>query len=98
MSYLKIEDKEILKRAKRKIRAINHPLREKILALIAANNNKMNVTEIYVKLRIEQSVASQHLSLLRNEGFVSTERNGKIINYSVNKQAIHDMMIKCEAI
>lgn len=98
MSYLKTEEKEILKRAKMKIRALNHPLREKILALILSNGNKMNVTEIYVKLRIEQSVASQHLAILRNEGLVTTERNGKIINYSVNKAAIKDLIDKCAAI
>jgi DNA-binding transcriptional ArsR family regulator len=98
MSFLKTEEKEILKRAKQKIRALNHPLREKMLALILSNNNKMNVTEIYVKLRIEQSVASQHLAILRHEGLVTTERNGKIINYSVNKQAIKDLIDKCAVI
>jgi DNA-binding transcriptional ArsR family regulator len=98
MSFLKTEEKEILKKAKQKIRALNHPLREKMLALILSNNNKMNVTEIYVKLRIEQSVASQHLAILRHEGLVTTERNGKIINYSVNKQAIKDLIDKCAVI
>jgi ArsR family transcriptional regulator, virulence genes transcriptional regulator len=98
MSFLKTEEKEILKRAKLKIRALNHPLREKMLALIQGNSNKMNVTEIYVKLRIEQSVASQHLAILRKEGLVKTERNGKIINYSVNKEAIKDLIDKCSVI
>jgi len=98
MSFLKSEEKEILKRAKAKVRALNHPLREKMLALIQGNNNKMNVTEIYVKLRIEQSVASQHLAILRHEGLVTTERTGKVINYSVNKDAIKDLIDKCSVI
>jgi DNA-binding transcriptional ArsR family regulator len=98
MSYLKIEEREILKRAKQKIRALNHPLREKMLALISGGNNKMNVTEIYVKLRIEQSVASQHLAVLRHEGLVNTERTGKVINYSVNKDAIKELIDKCNNI
>ena len=98
MSFLKIEEKEILKRAKQKIRALNHPLREKMLALISNSNNKMNVTEIYVKLRIEQSVASQHLAILRNEGLVTTERNGKVIYYSVDKDVVKDLLAKCETI
>jgi ArsR family transcriptional regulator, virulence genes transcriptional regulator len=98
MSFLKAEEKEILKRAKYKIRSLNHPLREKILALIQSNNNRMNVTEIYVKLRIEQSVASQHLAILRNEGLVTTERTGKVINYSVNNDAIQDLLDKCAKI
>lgn len=98
MSFLKIEEKEILKRAKQKIRALNHPLREKMLALISNSNNKMNVTEIYVKLRIEQSVASQHLAILRNEGLVTTERNGKVIHYSVDKDAVKELLDKCSSI
>jgi len=53
----------------------------------------MNVTDIYVKLRIEQSVASQHLAILRNEGFVSTEREGKTIWYSINADAIKSFVI-----
>jgi DNA-binding transcriptional ArsR family regulator len=37
-----------------------------------------------VKLRLEQSVASQHLAILRRAGIVSTTRDGKFIHYSVN--------------
>jgi DNA-binding transcriptional ArsR family regulator len=87
-SFLKAEEREILKRAKMKIRALYHPLREKILSLIESNKNEMHVTEIYVKLRIEQSVASQHLAILRNEGFVNARRDGKTIYYSVNHDEI----------
>ncbi len=86
--FLKTEEREILKRSKMKIRALYHPLREKILALIDGNKNVMHVTEIYVKLRIEQSVASQHLAILRNEGFVNARRDGKTIYYSVNHDEI----------
>jgi len=38
-----------------------------------------------VKLRLEQSVASQHLAILRKAGVVLTERNGKFIFYSLDK-------------
>lgn len=88
MSYLNKNQNEILNKAKMKVRALNHPLRQKMLALIKDNKNRMNVTDIYVKLRIEQSVASQHLAILRNQNLVSTEREGKTIWYSVDDQAI----------
>jgi DNA-binding transcriptional ArsR family regulator len=45
---------------------------------------RMTVTEIYVALRLEQSVASQHLAILRRAGIVKTERDGKFIYYHVN--------------
>ena len=69
------------------LRAVNHKLRQQILEIIN-NNDKITVTEIYVKLRIEQSVASQHLAILRRAGVVSTVRDGKFIYYSVASQRV----------
>lgn len=71
------------KKAAMVLRAINHGLRQQILRLLHSNG-KMIVTDLYVKLRLEQSVASQHLAILRKAGFVKTERDGKNIYYSVN--------------
>jgi DNA-binding transcriptional ArsR family regulator len=72
-----------LRKSAHMVRAINHKLRQRILFLID-ENKRMTVSTIYGKLGIEQSVASQHLSILRNAGFVHTEREGKFIFYSVN--------------
>ncbi|HEV7620980.1 MAG TPA: metalloregulator ArsR/SmtB family transcription factor, partial [Flavisolibacter sp.] len=69
-----------LKKAALILRAVNHKLRQQILRLIH-QNGKMTVTEIYVKLRLEQSVASQHLAILRKAGYVHTLRDGKFIYY-----------------
>ena len=52
---------------------------------------RMTVTELYVKLRLEQSVASQHLAILRKAGFVTTDRDGKFIYYSVNANRIQEV-------
>src|ERR1700748_1834794 len=79
-----------LKKAAMVLRAINHKLRQQILKLID-DNGKMTVTEIYVKLRLEQSVASQHLAILRKAGFVKTERDGKFIYYSVNQERLEEL-------
>jgi DNA-binding transcriptional ArsR family regulator len=46
---------------------------------------------MYGKLKLEQSVASQHLSILRKAGFVLTERQGKFIFYSVNYQRLKEV-------
>ena len=79
-----------LKKAALVLRAINHKLRQQILKLIH-QKGRITVTEIYVKLRLEQSVASQHLAILRKAGFVTTERDGKFIYYSVNNQRLQDV-------
>lgn len=79
-----------VKKASLVLRAINHKLRQQILKLID-ENSRITVTEIYVKLRLEQSVASQHLSILRKAGFVNTERDGKYIYYTVNTARIEEL-------
>lgn len=79
-----------VKKASLILRAFNHKLRQQILKLIDSQE-KVTVTEIYVKLRIEQSVASQHLAILRKADFVNTERDGKYIYYTVNTNRLKEL-------
>ncbi len=76
-----------LKKAALVLRALNHKLRQQMLSLIETEQ-KITVTEIYVRLRLEQSVASQHLAILRKAGIVVTQRDGKFIYYTVNYKRI----------
>ncbi len=76
-----------LKKAALVLRALNHKLRQQIITLIETEN-KITVTEIYVRMRLEQSVASQHLAILRKAGIVVTQRDGKFIYYTVNYKRI----------
>ena len=80
-----------LKKAAMILRALNHKLRQQIVKLID-ENKKLTVTEIYIKLRLEQSVASQHLAILRRAGVVKTTRDGKFIYYAVNAGRIEGIM------
>jgi len=86
-----------VKKAALILRAVNHKLRQQILKQID-ENGKITVTELYVKLRLEQSVASQHLAILRKAGFVNTEREGKFIYYSVNTDRIKELNRFVEAL
>lgn len=79
-----------LKKAALVLRALNHKLRQQILGLINTQD-KITVTEIYVRLRLEQSVASQHLAILRRAGIVSTKREGKFIYYQVNEKRLEEI-------
>ena len=77
------------KKALLNLRAINHKLRTQILKILDENKG-ITVTDIFIKLRIEQSVASQHLAALRRAGFVKTTRKGKFIYYSVNYERLNN--------
>jgi DNA-binding transcriptional ArsR family regulator len=76
-----------LRKAVLVLRAVNHKLRQRMIDLLEENET-MTVTDIYIKLRLEQSVASQHLAILRRAGVVDTKRNGKFIYYSLNKDRL----------
>ena len=76
-----------LRKAVLVLRAVNHKLRQRVIDLLE-ENERMTVTDIYIKLRLEQSVASQHLAILRKAGVVQTERQGKFIYYALNKERL----------
>ena len=90
-------DYNLLRKSSLFLRAINHPLRQKMIQLID-KEPKINVTKIYVKLRLEQSVASQHLAILRNAGFVDAIRNGKFIHYAINHDRVSQAKSLIESI
>ena len=77
LDYVKVKSASMI------LRAVNHKLRQQIIKLLDCND-LMTVTEIYVKLRLEQSVASQHLAILRRANLIISEREGKFIHYRVN--------------
>ena len=79
-----------LRKAVLVLRAVNHKLRQRIVDLLDEGES-MTVTDIYIKLRLEQSVASQHLAILRRAGVVVTNRHGKFIYYSLNKDRIEQI-------
>jgi DNA-binding transcriptional ArsR family regulator len=79
-----------LKKASLVLRSINHKLRQQMLRLID-QHGKMTVTGLYEKLGLDQSVASQHLAILRKAGLVKTERDGKFVYYSVNFKRLDEL-------
>ncbi len=80
-------DQVSVKKGIMRLKALHHKLRIAILKLLD-EHGQMTVTEIFVKLRIEQSVASQQLAILRNAEAVIAVRDGKFIHYSINPAQI----------
>jgi len=68
-------------------RALNHKLRQDILKFIE-KNGKSSVTDLYIQLRMDQSVASQHLAILRRAGLLLTKREGKFVYYKLNTSKV----------
>ena len=84
------------------LRAISHKLRLAILEFVD-QKKVINVNKIYNTLKLEQSITSQHLKILRDVDLVETKREGKFIYYSINydkvqqaNEAIRDFAEKVE--
>lgn len=90
-SLLSESDYLKFKKAALVLRAINHRLRQRIVQTIY-EHKRISVTDLYIKLRLEQSVASQHLAILRKADIVSTIREGKFIFYTVNTDRIEELL------
>ncbi|OWY18898.1 transcriptional regulator [Sphingobacteriales bacterium UPWRP_1] len=69
------------------LRAITHPLRLSIVKFVD-EKGIINVNKIYNTLKLEQSITSQHLRILRGTEVVDTKREGKFIYYNVNYDKI----------
>lgn len=70
------------------MKALAHPLRLQILEFIDSQGT-INVNKIYNTLKIEQSITSQHLRILRLAGVVNAIREGKFIRYHINYDVIN---------
>ncbi len=69
------------------VRAVNHKVRQQMIQLLQ-EVPRLTVTEIYIRMRLEQSIASQHLAILRKANVVQTKRVGKFIYYTLNKERL----------
>jgi ArsR family transcriptional regulator len=65
------------------MRALAHPLRLKIIEFIDTHQ-EINVNKIYKTLKLEQSITSQHLKILRLADVVQANRDGKLVHYTLN--------------
>lgn len=92
MEKLKNPDREkfvdldqIVDKARAIFRAYRHKERQRIMEFLR-QKGPSTVTSVYTSLKLEQSVASQQLGILRKAHLVSFERDGKYILYFVNEE------------
>lgn len=83
-------NKDSIKEGALVLRAVNHPFRLQIIDYLY-EKEEADVTHLYVNFRVEQSVMSQHLRILRKAKVVTTTRLGKRIYYKVNNERVDDI-------
>jgi|TARA_B100002003_G_C14125049_1_gene541121 ArsR family transcriptional regulator len=84
-------DIQKLELAANKLRAISHPMRIAIMELLS-KGNKLSVTDIHNALEIEQATASHHLSILKNNNVLVSQREGKKMYYALRNIALADIL------
>jgi ArsR family transcriptional regulator, arsenate/arsenite/antimonite-responsive transcriptional repressor len=65
-------------------KALSDPNRLRIIKMLSEKD--LCVCEIKVALKLAGSTVSQHLSVLKDSGFISEEKNGKWVNYRINTE------------
>ncbi len=66
----------------RVLKCLGHPLRLRILDLLE-RKAEATVTEVHEALEIEQAVASQHLTTMRDKGIVASRKDGVHVIYRI---------------
>lgn len=69
------------------LRALAHPLRLELLNFLS-KNGRTKVSVIYTHLKLNQSIASQQLRILRDVNLVIPEPAGKEVHYHLNEKRL----------
>jgi len=71
------------------IKALSHPLRHKLLKYAALNHPENITIELVSTLyNVRQSIASKHLTLLVEAGFLKKRRVGKYVTYALDTKTL----------
>lgn len=71
-------------------RALAHPARIRILEILVKGDR--SVQELQTVLGLGQPVVSQQLAVLRNQGIVTSTKQGLSVRYSVRDPAIAELL------
>jgi ArsR family transcriptional regulator len=69
------------------LRAVGDPVRLQVLRQLA-RNEEMSVNALVQAVRVSQPLLSWHLGVLRRSGLVEMRREGRLVWYSLNHQAL----------
>ncbi len=78
--------KEIYKIHAELCKVFSNPTRLEILDLL--RNKELSVTELIEKTTLSQANISQHLSIMKSKGIVTSNREGKNIHYKLTNPKI----------
>jgi DNA-binding transcriptional ArsR family regulator len=87
---------EVIAEFAQRLKAVGHPIRLKLLCLIAEENDPC-VTDLWRCLQQPQPVISQHLAILKENGIVSAEVQKTRRVYTIIDPFIKEIVAKVRA-
>ena len=81
-------DMETLERVAPIIRHAAHPVRLRVLDYLRQRMCPCTVTEIVGAVGASQTIVSQHLRILKDQGILSARRDGNYIRYEVADRSV----------
>lgn len=70
--------------------SVSHPTR--ILILCSLSEKEMTVSELIEEVGVSQSLMSQFLGRMKQEGLLSSSRQGKTMIYKISDQRIYRLL------
>jgi ArsR family transcriptional regulator len=89
LNELFVEQADNIENAVRSLKVIAHPVRLKILCVLINGESTVQTLEKYVG--IAQATLSQHLSLLKDRGILTSTREGNFSVYRLANRQIADL-------
>jgi len=86
-----MEDKDV-KDVAALLKTMSHPIRLKILCLL--QEKEMAVGDIREEVKTTNANVSQHLSILRNQGIVSSRKDANFIYNKIDDERVLELIAK----
>jgi DNA-binding transcriptional ArsR family regulator len=74
------------------LKTMSHPIRLKILCLL--QDQELAVGDIREEVQTTNANVSQHLSILRNQGIISSRKDANFIYNKIEDERVLDLMAK----
>lgn len=71
-------------------KALSDPTRRQIIELL--RNNKITAGDIVDKFQMTGASISHHLSILKNAGLVTDDKQGKYVYYELNLSVVEEIL------
>lgn len=102
MKASKIQSEKVVTKIAQVLRIIAHPVRLQVLAALR-DKDPLNVTELseMISLNVQQSLLSHHLIKMRQNGVLSSKKEGMYVYYSVVDRKLFnilDCMERCDIV